>query len=109
MEAIFKIAGWGMGAHVVLSLLLLAILGDDPLADELFALPNAWLGPRPRVFGVRLLRAKYFLPWIAPPGSMTRQPLAVQGLFWMARLAGAAFPCLMVVFFVMSFVESVQS
>jgi len=109
MEMIFKIAGWGMGVHVALSVLLLAILRNDPLVDKLFALPNAWLGPRPRLLSLRWLRAKYFLPWITAPGSMAQQPLLVQGLFSVSRLTGAAFSCLMVVFLVMLLVESVRS
>ena len=106
MAIVFKIAALGMGVHVVLSILLLAILRNDPLADELFALPNAWLGPRPNPLSLRLLRAKYFLPWVVPPSSMAQQPLFVHGLFWFSRLAGAAFPCLMIIFLVLMIVDS---
>lgn len=95
-----------MGTHIAMSALLFAILRNDPLAEELFAFPNAWLGPRPRALSPRMLRAKYFLPWISSPGSMTQQSLLVQGLFWFSRLAGVAFPCFMAAFFVMLFVES---
>jgi hypothetical protein len=106
MAIVFKIAALGMGLHVVLSILLLAILRNDSLADELFALPNAWLGPRPSPLGLRLLRAKYFLPWVALPGSMAQQPPFVHGLLLISRLAGAAFPCLMIIFLVLMIFES---
>ncbi len=100
MDTLFNIAGLAVILNVLCSLFLLAKLHDDPLSDELFALPNAWLGPRPRWLRVRLLRAKFFLPWVAPPPAISEHSLATRAGFFLARASGAAFPLAMVALFV---------
>jgi len=86
-----NLAGLAMIANVLCSVFLLAKLHSEPLSGELFALPNAWLGPRPRWLSLRLLRAKFFLPWVQSPPEMSEFPLATRAIFWSARLSGSVF------------------
>lgn len=88
-------------ANILLSLLLFHMLREDPVAAELFVVPNAWLGRPPS--RSQLLRFKYSLPWVAPPSGMKGQAGLIRGAFLIARVAGAAFPCLMAGFLVGAF------
>jgi hypothetical protein len=106
MEALFNFAGLTMGVHLVCSLALLAMLRTDPLATELFALPNAWLGPRPSWLDLHLLRARFFLPWVPSPLAMGECPLATRAVFWLARLSGGIFPLAILAFLVSAFAVS---
>ena len=106
METFFYIAGCSVAIHLVGSVLLLALVRNDPLAQELFALPNSWLGPRPRWLSLQLLRAKFFLPWIPAPSGMAQQTVSVRLSFWTARFAGAVFPCAILAFLVLAFIGS---
>jgi hypothetical protein len=102
VDALFLAAGCALMVNLVLSLWLYFVLREEPVARELFALPNAWLGkapPRPH-----LLRLKFSLPWAAVPTSMSQQPLVIRCVFHVARIAGAAFPCLIAAFFVGAFI-----
>ena len=103
MDALFLAAGCALTVNLALSVWLYFVLREEPIARELFALPNAWLGkapPRPQ-----LLRLKFSLPWVAVPTGMTQQPLVIRCAFHVARIAGGAFPCLIAVFFVGAFVS----
>ncbi len=99
--ALFLIAGSCMMAHLVLSQILRALVRwKSPLAMELFAVPNAPLVPD---LGVRLLNAKYFLPWVPAPIPMNIQPPSVRLVFWLTRATGAAFPLVMLAIFAFGF------
>lgn len=104
MEILFKLAGQAMGVNLLCSLVLLATLHNDPMANELFAMPNAWLGARPRWLSLRLLRAKFFLPWVPSPHGMSDQSLAIRIIFWLARGSGTAFPLMILAFLVSLFI-----
>jgi hypothetical protein len=102
MDGIFIAAGCALMANITLSLWLFSVIGGEPIARELFARPNAWLGPKPP--RPQLLRLKFSLPWVAAPPDIAKQPLSVRSAFQVARIAGAAFPCLVAAFFVGAFI-----
>lgn len=98
------LAGVTMGAHIFCSLILLVTLRNDPLATELFALPNAWLGTRPSWLTIRLLRAKFLLPWVPTPAAMSECSSTTRAVLYIARGSGAVFPLAMIAFLVAVFV-----
>jgi hypothetical protein len=99
--------GAAMMAHVILSQVLrLLVQWRSALALELFAVPNATLGAPD--WGIRLLNAKYFLPWVAAPSGLNAQPVSTRIVFWLTRLTGAAFPLLMLAFFAAAFLVAAQ-
>ena len=104
METLFTLAGLAMCTNVLCSLILLAILHNVPLAGELFALPNAWLGPRPRWLGIRLLRAKFFLPWVPSPSGLSESSAGARIVFFLARFSGAAIPLAILAFLASAFI-----
>jgi hypothetical protein len=104
MEKLFVLAGLAMCAHTLCSLILLVTLHNNPLAEELFALPNAWLGPRPRWLSIRLLRGKFLLPWVPSPVAMSECSPVTRAIFFLARVSGAAFPLAILAFLVAVFV-----
>lgn len=104
MEQLFMLAGFAMGLHILCSQILLAVLHRDSLGTELFALPNAWLGSRPSWLSIRLLRAKFFLPWVPSPVAIVECSSATRAIFYLARLSGMAFPLAFLAFLVTAFV-----
>ncbi len=102
MDVLFVSAGCAMIANIVLSLWLFSSLRDEPIARDLFARPNAWLGPSPS--RPQLLRLRFSLPWVAAPSGMAKQPFIVRCAFNLARITGAAFPILIAAFFVSALV-----
>jgi hypothetical protein len=108
MEILFDVALWLFGANLLLSLLLFARLHEDPVSEHLFALPNAWLGPRPRYLSLRLLRAKFFLPWVESPSEMAAQGVWIRAAFWLARFTGAGFVIAIFSFLVSAFLVGVR-
>jgi len=104
METLFKIAGSAMLLNVLCSLFLLAKLDVESLRNELFALPNTWLGARPSWLGPRLLRAKFFLPWVPSPPAIRECSSSMRAAFILARVSGIAFPLAISAFFVGAFV-----
>jgi hypothetical protein len=102
MFTLFQVAGVAMVAHVVLSQVLRFMVGwKSSVALELFAVPNAPLVPD---LGVRLLNAKYFLPWVPSPIAMHSQPFFTRLIFWLTRITGPLFPLAMLSIFVGAFV-----
>ncbi|HEY7640448.1 MAG TPA: hypothetical protein VH814_12035 [Steroidobacteraceae bacterium] len=102
MDVLFIAAGCALMANIGLSLWLFSVLREEPIARELFALPNVWLGARPP--RPQLLRLKFSLPWVSAPPDIAQQPVLVRSAFQVARVAGGAFPCLIAAFFVGAFV-----
>ncbi len=97
LDVIFYCAIFAFATHLAASLLLrIQLEGDEDLIQSLFLTPNAWLG---NTSGPRLLRTKYFVPWAKYPEDMDNYPFFVRGTFMVARIAGGAFPVLMIVFF----------
>lgn len=103
MDILFAAAGCALLANIALSLWLFSAVRQDPVARELFAVPNAWLGPR--LTRPQLLRFKFSLPWVAAPSAMAEQPILVRSAFYLARIAGAAFPCLIAAFLIGGFMQ----
>jgi hypothetical protein len=106
MDTVFVLAGIAMGAHMLCSLMLPVALRGTPLADELFAMPNAWLGPRPKWPGFRLLRARYVLPRVSAPPGMRDCASGTRVVFFLARVFATAFPLLVLAFLATAFVVS---
>ena len=95
----FVIAVAAMLSTVALGGVVLEALrssGEQALCDELFGVPNRWLGTPDEH---RLLRVKYFLPfWPLPPGADRLAP-RVRATLFAARLAGFVFLCAILGFF----------
>ncbi len=97
LDVLFYCAGFAFAAHLAASFLLkYQLRGDDELTRSLFLLPNTWLG---NTHGQRLLRSKYFIPWVEHPEDIDDYSFAVRGTFMLARIAGGAFIVLILAFF----------
>lgn len=106
MEKLFMLAGLSMCAHILCSLILLVTLHNDPLAKELLTLPNSWLGPSPSWLSIRLLRAKFLLPWVPTPVALSEFSYTIRAVFYISRVSGAAFPLAILAFLVAAFVTA---
>lgn len=97
-------AGVAMLAHVGLCALLLhGLENNEPVREALMAIPNRPLGT-PRSF--RLLRARYYLPWLPlPPGASDLEPW-VRGALLASRVSGFLFAASVTGFFVTIFAEA---
>lgn len=73
----------------------------SPLSELLFAHPVL---DRRRGAG-RLLRAKFFWPFVQAPSQLRESAPEVVALFWVARVAGFCFAAAMLAFFVSLFVQ----
>jgi hypothetical protein len=104
-ELLFLAAQLGMATHILCTIALrFSIEVDSPLFEELFAFPIlGGITKRPW-----LLRAKYFIPWVATPEDLVEYTVWVQALFWGARLGGTLL-ALGFVGFLFSFVYIVVS
>lgn len=87
---LFRVGAYLLVAHVAFSFVLQLLLRGDPDSfAALFAVPNRPLVP---AHGLRLLRARLFLPWEPAPPAITRASLIVRCMFWGARLTGFVTP-----------------
>jgi hypothetical protein len=85
----FFAAGVAMFAHVALCALLIRGLENHGAAKEaLMAIPNR---PLATTSGIRLLRARYYLPWQSLPPSMNELELWVRRTLQAARITGLLF------------------
>ena len=102
MLTLFLASGCAMMAHIVLSQVLrILVEWNSPLAMARSAVPNGPLAPD---WGFRLLRVKYFLPWVAAPTGMNTKPFLTRLIFWCTRITGILFPLFMLAFFAGAFV-----
>jgi hypothetical protein len=99
-------------AAMLLHLILCAIVrrhlkrtGNRAIDDALFAIPNRWLDP-PDLY--RLLRLRYFLPFLALPNGVTRLEPWVRTTLLAARVSGLYFLCAMLGAIAALIVESAQ-
>ena len=109
---IFVSAGAAMLLHTVLCGVLRRALIDgehQALANELFAIPNRWLGtPRanPLIRPNPLLRVRYFFPFHVMPSGVDQLSPSVKATLFAARATGLYFLCAILGFFVAAFIES---
>ena len=104
-DVLFLAAGVAMLSHVALSSIVRGALGgseDQALRDQLFAVPNRWLG---RSTGTRYLRVRYFLPFRALPSGADRLPPWVRATLFASRVCGLCFVCAIFGFFVAAFIQ----
>jgi hypothetical protein len=84
----FYCAGFAMLVQLISSVMLRRMLDDAELEAELFGTPNRILGT-PDV--ARLLRVRYFFPWVKMPRGASTLDLPTRVLLAVARLSGFAF------------------
>ena len=98
----------GMVAHELLCRQVLQAIGDDsPLAHDLFAQGNAWLGPKPAyAANPKLLRARHYLPWRALPEAVADESPQLRPMLWAARACGLAVPLAFVWFWAQAFISA---
>jgi hypothetical protein len=104
-DILFLAAAVAMLSHVALSAIVRSALGSSEhqaLRDELFAVPNRWLG---RSTGTRYLRVGYFLPFRALPSGADQLPPWVRATLLAARVCGLCFVCAILGFFVALFIQ----
>jgi hypothetical protein len=77
---------WCVAAHLLLSVTLGWRLRQDSLGPELLVTPDGWLWSR---LHLRLLRGRFFLPWVASPPSLQRQNRVLRLIFFLSRATGA--------------------
>ncbi len=97
-----------MVMHVLLCRGVLHAIGDDsPLAHDLFAQGNAWLGPKPAyAANPKLLRASYYLPWRPLPAEVADEAAQVRLMLWAARACGLAVPLAFVWIWAQAFITA---
>ena len=99
-DLLFKLAAVCFGLHGILSWLLRVRLdGDAASLRALFSNPAL---ENQNETG-RLLKLKYFWPFVHSPAVLSEHSGLTVVLFWAARLAGLSFAALMVAFFVSLF------
>lgn len=103
MIMLFDVAAWLFGINMVLSLVLFSQLRNETVCEQIFALPNSFIGSRPKYLSLYLLRVKYFFPWVKTPSEMLSQAGWVRVVFWLARVSGACFIIAIIAFFVSLF------
>ena len=104
MDTLFLTAGAAMFLHLALCVMLrCALIRHPALVDELFAVPNRLLGT-PDV--IRLLRVRYFVPFLAPPEGMRLLEPWVCATLLATRATGLCCICASLGFFAAAFVEA---
>ncbi len=95
-------------AHELLCRWVLNDIGDDsPLAQDLFAQGNAWLGPKPAyAANPKLLRARYYLLWRPLPAEVADEAPQVRPMLWAARACGLVVPFALVWFWAQAFISA---
>lgn len=82
----FFASGAAMLAHIALCALLVRGLANDRAAKEaLMAIPNRPLAP---TSSIRLLRARYYLPWQSLPANINELEPWVRRTLLTARITG---------------------
>jgi hypothetical protein len=103
-ELLIYIAGAAILLHVALCLALQRVLRDHvETLQELFAIPNE---PLSDGHGVRLLRARYYLPWHDTPPIVSRTTRSVRLMLVIARFSGVLAPAAFIAFFALEFMQS---
>jgi hypothetical protein len=95
-ELFFFAGGAAMLAHIALCALLVRGLANNGAAKEaLMAIPNRPLAP---TSSIRLLRARYYLPWQSLPPTIHEMEPWVRKTLLTARITGLLFVVSMVGF-----------
>jgi len=102
-EFFLMAGGVAMFAHLGLcALLLRGLENNGSFREALMAIPNRPLGTP---LSIRLLRARYYLPWQSlPPGASDLEPWVRRTLL-ASRIAGFLFAVSVIGFFVAIFAE----
>ena len=96
LDFLFLTAGVAMLAHVVLSRAAVRSLADYPsVQSDLFAVPNRLLGTPE---GFRLMRVRYFWPFLPLPEAARSLDPGIQRLLQATRQAGFCFACAIIGF-----------
>jgi hypothetical protein len=94
---LFYAGGMAMLAHIALCALLVRGLSDNDAAKEaLMAIPNRPLTP---ATSIRLLRARYYLPWQSLPPAIDELDPWIRRTLMAARITGLLFVVSMLGFF----------
>src|SRR5271166_4334230 len=97
MTGLFFFAGGAaMLAHIALCALLVRALADNGAAKEaLMAIPNRPLAPTSRI---RLLRARYYVPWQSLPPTTNELDPWTRRILQATRISGLLFVASMLAF-----------
>ena len=105
-SALFYAAGISVLAHVALCFLLRRSLLERPqVLCEFFAIPNERLIGD---LGVRLLRARYYIPWKSMPIDMQSMSRGQLSLLTLARITGVLMPICWLSFLALSFIQATR-
>jgi hypothetical protein len=105
-DFLFVTASYAMLLHLVLCEVVrrrLKRTGNSAMDDALFAIPNRWLNP-PGVF--RLLRLRYFLPFLALPSDASGLEPWVRTTLLAARVCAFYFACALVGVIALQIIEN---
>jgi hypothetical protein len=104
MDVLIVVAGAAGAIHLALCVIILARLrGNQNALEDLFAVPNKALAGATSRF--RLLRARYYLPWVRLPKSVDSVDEFNRALIFLARIAGLVIPIAFLFSFLIPFLE----
>lgn len=106
LDALFFVTGVCLLAHIGICIWLQRRLRDrEDLLQKFFAMPNE-IVTRGRNAGVRLLRARYYLPWVRPAPNNSQLDVLERILFAAGKMTGLVVPMGCLAFFILSFVQT---
>lgn len=106
LDVSFFVAGVSLLAHLGLCIWLQRRLrAREDLLQELFAIPNEGV-TRGRNIGIRLLRARYYLPWARPALRNSQLDALDRIVLAAGKMTGLAVPIACLTFFIVSFVQA---
>lgn len=106
LDGLFFIGGGSLLAHFAVCTWVRSRLSDHhDLLRALFAIPNEVL-LRGSGIELRLLRARYYLPWVRVPLNDVQLDLLDRIALSLARVTGLVVPTALLAFFVAAFVQA---
>ena len=106
LDVLFFVAGICLLVHIGLCLWLQRRLRNrEELLQELFAIPNEIVAGGRHV-GVRLLRARYYLPWVRLAPHNSQLDALERILLAAGKMTGLIVPMGCLAFFILSFVQA---
>lgn len=108
VDAMIVVGGGALVAHVLLCIVLQFRLRDhEDLARRLLAIPNRAL--LDDTTGVRLLRARYYLPWVRSGTDDSELDVVTRLVVAATRITGLIVPVALIGFILASILESSMS